>query len=327
MALDGARSSEVMNTQSHIFGPVPSRRLGFSLGIDLVPYKTCSFDCVYCQLGRTTNKTIQRREYVSKKLIMKELEERLTKGEEIDYITFSGSGEPTLNSKIGEMIRDIKRMTDIPIAVLTNGSLLFEVEMRDELRNADLVLPSLDAVKQNIFEMINRPHEGLLMEKIVEGLKKFRKEFENEIWLEVMLVKDINDGVGDVKQMTDVINEIDPDKVQLNTVVRPPCESFAMPLDPVKMKEISKMISEKSEIIASHDRRAQTAYEKEIEKEIVTLLKRRPCTIEDISSFLGMHRNEIVKYIEVLEREKRVMERRHGNQSYLVVSEDEMRPM
>lgn len=316
-----------MNSQSHIFGPVPSRRLGFSLGLDLVPYKTCSFDCVYCQLGRTTNKTIQRMEYVPKKLIMRELEESLTKGEEIDYITFSGSGEPTLNSKIGEMIRDIKRMTNIPIAVLTNGSLLFEVKVRDELRNADLVLPSLDAVKQNIFEMVNRPHEGLLIEKIVEGLKKFRKEFENEIWLEVMLVQGINDDVGDVKQMADVISEINPDKVQLNTVVRPPCESFALPLGPVKMKEICKMLSEKAEIITSHDRRAQKAYEKETEDEIVTLLKRRPCTIGDISNFLGIHRNETVKYIEILEREKRVMERRHGGQSYLVVSEDEMRSM
>ncbi|MDD2665733.1 MAG: radical SAM protein [Methanocellales archaeon] len=325
MALDGAWSSEVMNSQSHIFGPVPSRRLGFSLGLDLVPYKTCSFDCVYCQLGRTTNRTTERREYVPKKLIMEELEERLTKGEEIDYITFSGSGEPTLNSKIGEMIRDVRRMTDIPIAVLTNGSLLFDTGVRVDLRGADLVIPSLDAVKQNIFEMVNRPHEGLLIERMVEGLKKFRKEFENEIWLEVMLVQGINDDLGDVKRMADIISEINPDKIQLNTVVRPPCESFALPLDPVKMKEICKMLGEKAEIITSHDRRMQKAYDKETEGEIVTLLKRRPCTIGDISSFLGIHRNEVVKYIEVLEREKRVMERKHGNKSYLVVSEDEMR--
>ncbi len=320
-----------MNPQSYIFGPVPSRRLGFSLGLDLVPYKTCSFDCVYCQLGRTTNKTIERREYIPKKLIMKELEERLNKGEEIDYITFSGSGEPTLNSRIGEMVRDIKQMTDTPIAVLTNASLLFKTGVRNELRGADLVIPSLDAVRQDIFQMVNRPHESLAIGKIFDGLKKFRKEFENDIWLEVMLVKGINDGVSDVKLMADVISEIEPDKVQLNTVVRPPCESFALPLDPIEMKEICKMLSEKAEIITeiitSHDRRMQKAYEKETEDEIVTLLKRRPCTIGDISSFLGIHRNEIVKYIAVLEDEKKVMKKRHGNQSYLVVSEDEMRSM
>ncbi|MFC1787593.1 radical SAM protein [Halobacteriota archaeon] len=255
---------------------------------------------------------------------MKELKESLTKGEEIDYITFSGSGEPTLNSKIGEMIREIRQITDIPVAVLTNGSLLFEAEVRDELRNADLVLPSLDAVKQNIFEMVNRPHEGLVIGKIIEGLKKFRKEFDNEIWLEVMLVKGINDDVSDVKRMADVISEIDPDKIQLNTVVRPPCEPFVIPLNTIKMKEICKMLSEKAEIITSHDRRALKAYEKKIEDEIVMLLKRRPCTIGDISSFLGIHRNEIVKYIEVLEDEKKVMKKRYGSQSYLVVSENEM---
>lgn len=316
-----------MNPQSYIFGPVPSRRLGFSLGLDLVPYKTCSFDCVYCQLGRTTNKTIERREYISKESILKELEKRLNKGEEIDYITFSGSGEPTLNSRTGELVRDIKQMTDIHIAVLTNGSLLFKTEVRNELRSADLVIPSLDAVSQDTFQMVNSPHESLLIGEIVEGLKKFRKEFDNEIWLEIMLVQSINDGVSDVKRMADVISEIDPDKVQLNTVVRPPCESFALPLGPLKMKEICKMLSEKAEIITSHDRRMQKAYEKEIEDGIVTLLKRRPCTIGDISSFLGIHRNEIVKYIEVLEGEKKITKKRHGSQNYFVVSEDEMRSM
>lgn len=327
MEPDGVWSFKFMKAQNHIFGPVPSRRLGLSLGIDLVPYKTCSFDCVYCQLGRTTNKTIQRKEYIPKKLIMKELEEYIVKGEEIDYITFSGSGEPTLNSKIGEMIKDIKQMTDIPIAVLTNGSLLFDVNVRDELRSADLIIPSLDAVRQDIFQMVNRPHESLVIVKIVEGLKNFRKEFYDEIWLEVMLVKGINDGVSDVKRMADVISEMDPDKVQLNTVVRPPCESFALPLDPIKMKEICKMLSEKAEIITSHDRRMQKSYKKEIENAILTLLKRRPCTIGDILSFLGIHRNEIVKYIEVLEDEKKIMKKGHGSQNYLVVSEDEMRSM
>ncbi|MDI6903611.1 MAG: radical SAM protein [Methanocellales archaeon] len=328
MGLDGAGRFDVMNRKRHIFGPVPSRRLGFSLGVDIIPYKTCSFDCVYCQLGRTTNKTIQRRGYVPKQLIISELKDYLVEDrDKVDYITFSGSGEPTLNSKIGEMIGEIKQMTDIPIAVLTNGSLLFEVEVRDGLRNADLVLPSLDAVTQNIFERVNRPHEGLVTEKTIEGLKKFRKEFDNEIWLEVMLVKGINDDRGEVKRMADVISEINPDKIQLNTVVRPPCEPLAMPLSTSEMKEICKMLSEKAEIITPRARKALKAYEKDIEDEIVMLLKRRPCTIGDISNFLGIHRNEIIKYIEVLEEDKRVVKRGHGNQSYFVVSEDEMRSM
>ncbi|MDI6859045.1 MAG: radical SAM protein [Methanocellales archaeon] len=328
MGLDGAGRFDAMNRKRHIFGPVPSRRLGFSLGVDIIPYKTCSFDCVYCQLGRTTNKTIQRRGYVPKQLIISELKDYLVEDrDKVDYITFSGSGEPTLNSKIGEMIGEIKQMTDIPTAVLTNGSLLFEVEVRDGLRNADLVLPSLDAVTQNIFERVNRPHEGLVTEKIIEGLKKFRKEFDNEIWLEVMLVKGINDDMGEVERMADIINKINPDKIQLNTVVRPPSEPLAMPVYANEMRKICRMLGEKAEIITPRARRAMKAYEKDIENRILTLLERRPCTLEDISTVLGINRNEAVKYLEVLEEDRRVAKRIHKNQTYFVVSKDEMRSM
>ncbi len=314
--------------QHHVFGPVPSRRLGFSLGLDIVPYKTCSFDCVYCQLGQTTNKTIQRREYVSKQVIISELKSYLTEDhDKVDYITFSGSGEPTLNSKIGEMVQEVKRMTDIPVAVLTNGSLLFKKRVRDELRRADLVLPSLDAVTQDVFVRVNRPHNGLRIENIIDGLKKFRKEFDNEIWLEVMLVKGVNDGVGEIEQMAGIINEINPDKIQLNTVVRPPCESFAMPVDANQMRKICKMFGKKAEIITPHARKAMKAYEKGVEKSILTLLERRPCTVEDISNVLGIHRNEVVKYLGVLVDDRRVVKKMHKNQTYFVVSKDEMRSM
>ncbi|MDI6889172.1 MAG: radical SAM protein [Methanocellales archaeon] len=317
-----------MSQKRHIFGPVSSRRLGLSLGLDIVPYKTCSFDCVYCQLGRTTNKTIHRREYVPKQLLTSELKDYLAEDHDrIDYITFSGSGEPTLNSKIGEMIGEIKQMTDIPIAVLTNGSLLFEKEVRDELKNADIVLPSMDAVTQDTFEMVNRPHDGLKIENIIDGLKKFRKEFDNEMWLEVMLVKGINDGGGEIERMASAISEINPDKIQLNTVVRPPCESFAMPVDAGEMREICRMLGKKAEIIMPRARKAMKAYEKGVENEILTLLKRRPCTVGDISNVLGIHRNEVVKYLEVLEEDRRVAKRMHKNQTYFVVSKDEMRSM
>jgi len=312
--------------QRHIFGPVPSRRLGFSLGLDIVPYKTCSFDCVYCQLGRTTNKTLRRREHVPEQLVTSELKDYLAEEHDrIDYITFSGSGEPTLNSKIGKMIGEIRQMTDIPIAVLTNGSLLFKKEVRDELRNADLVLPSLDAVTQDTFKRVNRPHDGLKIENIIDGLKKFRKEFGNEIWLEVMLVKGINDGRGEIERMASAISEINPDKIHLNTVVRPPCESFAMPVDAGEMREICRMLGKKAEVIAPRAKKSMRAYEKGLENKILTLLKRRPCTIEDISNFLGIHRNEALKHLEVLEEDGQVAKRTHKNQTYFVVSKDEMR--
>jgi len=174
---------------------------------------------------------------------------------------------------------------------------------------------------------VNRPHHGLKLENIIDGLKKFRKEFDNEIWLEVMLVKGINDDMDEVKRMADVITEINPDKIQLNTVSRPPCESFAVPVDAGPMKEICRMLGKKAEIIVPRARKAMKAYEKDMEKRILTLLKRRPCTVEDISNVLGIHRNEVVKYLEVLVDDGRVAKSTHKNQTYFVGSKDEMRSM
>ncbi|MCK4523195.1 radical SAM protein, partial [Candidatus Aerophobetes bacterium] len=160
-----------------IFGPVPSRRLGFSLGVDTIPFKTCSLNCIYCQLGRTINKTIQRKEYIAADDILREIEEVLREGKRIDYITFSGSGEPTLNSEIRRMISRVKELTSIPLAILTNGTLLYRPRIREDLMEADLVIPSLDTVTQEIFEMVNRPHPSLKIDEIITGIDSFSQEF------------------------------------------------------------------------------------------------------------------------------------------------------
>jgi len=183
-----------------IFGPVPSRRLGFSLGVDTIPFKTCSLDCIYCQLGRTTNKTIERKEYIAGEDILREIEEILKQKKKIDYITFSGSGEPTLNSRMEEMITQIKRLTSIPIAILTNGTLLYQPRMREELMEADLVIPSLDAVSEKVFEKVNRPCHSLKINEVIEGIETFSQEFRGKIWLEIMLVKGVNDFPGEIKK-------------------------------------------------------------------------------------------------------------------------------
>lgn len=159
-----------MSKQKYTYGPVPSRRLGLSLGIDIVPFKTCSFDCIYCQLGRTTNKTIERKAYVTTTELLTELQVVLKDDEQIDYITFSGSGEPTLNSEIGQMIREIKRITTIPVAVLTNSSLLAQESVQEDLLSADLVIPSLDAVTAETFQKINRPYTGIEISQVVKGI-------------------------------------------------------------------------------------------------------------------------------------------------------------
>jgi len=302
--------------KSYIFGPVPSRRLGFSLGIDLVPYKTCSLDCIYCQLGRTTNKTVETREYISSSLILKQLKKVLSSGRKIDYLTFSGSGEPTLNSKIGAMISEIKKITKIPIAVLTNGTLLFKKEIREKLKKADLVIPSLDAVSPSLFEKVNRPYSSLKIDKIISGLIKFREEFTEKIWLEIMLVAGVNDSSAEIKKIKGAVEAVRPDKIQLNTVVRPPAEKWAKPVSLSKLKNIKKLFGKNCEIIASFKREKQSAYRKNLEREILTLLSRRPVTALEISNVLGAHINEVIKYLEVLEKDKRIKSKIYQGKRY-----------
>lgn len=236
----------------YIFGPICSRRLRYSLGVDIIPLKTCSFDCVYCQLGRTRFKTLERKEYFKAGEILSELKvalSNLSPKTQIDYITFSGSGEPTLNSKLGKIIRGLKKITSIPIAVITNSSLLSNKRVRDDLLLADLVLPSLDVATDDCFQKINRPHTCLRLERMIEGLKALRREFKGKLWLEVMLVKGINDKKAEVKKLIQIIESIGTDKVQLNTVVRPPTEEFALALSKEEMEKWRNFIGGNCEVI------------------------------------------------------------------------------
>lgn len=303
---------------SHIYGPVLSRRLGSSLGVDAIPLKTCSFDCVYCQLGPTPKTTIERKEYVLANDILIQLKGALKKNEKIDYITFSGSGEPTLNLKLGEMIREIKGITSIPVVVLTNGSLLSEKELRCELLQADVVMPSLDAVSQKVFERVNRPHPGLMIEGVIEGIRDFISEFKGKVWIEVMLVKGINDNFKEMEKVGDIINRIGPAKVQLNTVVRPPCEEFAKPLTYEELKAIRKVIGDRAEIITPFAEKVQGAYKKNVEDRIMMLLSRRPVTLQEMVASLGLHRSEAIKYLSTLEKEGKVKTKTQmGKQFYM----------
>lgn len=286
----------------YVFGPVPSRRLGMSLGVDVVPFKTCTFDCVYCQLGLTTNKTIERADFVPVDDVLAEIKEAVANNKSIDYITFSGSGEPTLNSKLGEMIRKVKSFTDVPVAVITNGSLLFRKDVRDDLMVADLVVPSVDAIFDNTLNKVNRPHSDLNVNMIIEGLCEFARDFKGKIWLEILIVKDINDDLSELKHIADIIRDINIDKIQLNTVVRPPAENFASPITSDEMDQIASLFDDRVEIIADFDKlpKAMSQNEKSIEDRIVDLVKRRPCTVDDISSSLGLHKIEVIKHLDHL---------------------------
>ena len=303
-----------------IFGPVASRRLGKSLGIDLIPFKTCSFDCLYCELGRTTNKTIERKEYISHQIILKNFQEYLEKLDEPpDYITLSGSGEPTLHSKIGLIISEIKNITPIPVAILTNGSILYQDEVKKDLLKADVVLPSLDTVTPSIFKYLNRPHPSLAIEKIIEGLKEFRKLFSGEIWVEILLCLGVNDNKNEIEKIKNILQEINPDKIQLNSVDRPPAEDFVFPLDLERLEEIKLLIGAKAEIISKPVNQKSKTFTKQLlsEKErVFSLLKRRPCTLEDISRALGIQRVEIAKILDLLRKEDKVHYRIFNNQCY-----------
>jgi wyosine [tRNA(Phe)-imidazoG37] synthetase (radical SAM superfamily) len=298
---------------SHLFGPVPSRRLGRSLGLDITPYKTCTLNCVYCQLGRTTNKTVQRREYIAKDSILGELRDFLLEGEgDVDYITFAGSGEPTLHLGIGEMIDAIKTMTDIPVAVITNGSLLFLEDVRDDLSNADVVRPSLDAATASAFRAVNQPHESLSVDRIIEGLRIFREVFRGELWLEIMFVRGINDGTDEITALSDAISVIDPDRVQLNTVVRPPCEDV-LPVDEDEVVRIREAFGGNFDVEIIAETRI------EVRADILPLLERRPITLDQIADLLGMHRNAAAKYLRELIKQGAVVETVHGGKRYFGV--------
>jgi wyosine [tRNA(Phe)-imidazoG37] synthetase (radical SAM superfamily) len=296
---------------------VPSRRLGRSLGVDLVPYKTCTFDCIYCDLGRTTNKTTLRQSFVSSGEIQKELEFTLSVlDKRPDFITLSGSGEPTLNNNIGQIIRGVKEITSIPIAVLTNSSLLSVQEVRNDLLMADVVLPSLDAITPAFFEYINRPHASLRIEEIVSGLIQFRKQYRGQIWLEILFCRGVNDGREEIEKLKKAIERIKPDRIQLNTPVRPPAEDFVFPLTSAQLEEIRERLGEKSEIISEFAAPAGEKFNAVTDSEILNLIKRRPCTAEDISKALGLHLNEVVKCLEKLIQEGDIHYRMYEHRGY-----------
>jgi wyosine [tRNA(Phe)-imidazoG37] synthetase (radical SAM superfamily) len=292
-----------MEKPSYIFGPVPSRRLGRSLGIDLVPAKTCSFDCIYCQAGRTTCKTIERKEWVPLDAVLVELKEKLAS--QPDYITLSGSGEPTLFSRIAELIQAIKDLTDIPVAAITNGSLLWQVQVREELLEADMILPSLDAGSEKIFQKINRSHPEITFDRILEGLIQLRRERQGAYWLEVFMLQGLNNSEEELANLADCIKQIQPDRIQLNTVTRPPTEDSALAVDQQQLRRIASYFRELElspavEIITGRTDSTELGEFKGQKEDILAMLKRRPCTVEGVARGLGMHINEVVKLIESL---------------------------
>lgn len=285
----------------HLFGPVPSRRLGISLGIDLVPHKTCTFDCVYCECGRTTDLTCERREYVPTDRVIAELDDFLAKGPDLDYITFAGSGEPTLHTGIGEIISFIKdRYPRYRVAVLTNSALLTDPDVRSALMPADLVVPSLDAVSEEVFLRINRPCRGLTAEQVLKGLLEFAPEYPGEVRLEVFIVPGINDTEEEIRRLKDAVAAINPDRVQVNTLDRPGTDIRVRPASIGALERIAAVLG--GEVIgAACTDRALPPESGDIAETILATIRRRPCTPGDLAALLGIRPAEVAKHLRVLE--------------------------
>jgi wyosine [tRNA(Phe)-imidazoG37] synthetase (radical SAM superfamily) len=303
---------------SYVYGPVPSRRLGLSLGVDIIPFKTCTFNCIYCQLGRTVRQSGRRRCFFPESEVLGQVRKALGQNPQIDHITFSGSGEPTLNSAIGRLIRKIKAMTDIPVVVLTNSSLLTRRPVQKALLAADIVVPSLDAARAAAFRRVNRPLPHLKVERIIQALESFRREFRGRIWLEVMLVRGINDSAADLRALKKAIDRIKPEKVQLNTVVRPPAEKGARPLSRRKLEMIRKELGERAEVVADFRGRARSPAGQDLREAILAMTKRRPVTISDIAASLGRDERAVRRHLETLLRSKTIRRWRHQGFVYFL---------
>jgi wyosine [tRNA(Phe)-imidazoG37] synthetase (radical SAM superfamily) len=272
-------------------------------------------DCIYCQLGKTAQTTIERKDYIPIEPVLAELKEALAEGLEADYITIAGSGEPTLNSRLGELIDGIKKLTNIPIAILTNGTLLSRAEVRADCSKADVVMPSLDAGDEQTFQRINRPYHVISVEKLISGLCAFRKEFSGQIWLEVFFVEGINTGTEQIARIKEAIKLINPDRVHLNTAVRPTADPNIARLSAEKLKEIANRLGPKCEVVADFSPARSGILNKSKSEDLLephsvinrkaeallSMLKRRPCSLNDICSSLGISRNEAIKHISDLQ--------------------------
>jgi wyosine [tRNA(Phe)-imidazoG37] synthetase (radical SAM superfamily) len=314
-----ARRKKTTMNYTYLFGPVQSRRLGVSLGIDMLRSKTCSLNCVYCECGTTAMLTLERKEYASAGAIISELTEYLKAEPKLDYITFGGSGEPTLNTALGRVVRHIKKTyPNYPCALLTNGTLFFLPDVRDEASVFDLVLPNLDAVSVTAFNKINRPHHGLTPQRIIDGLISFRNVYHGLIWLEVFIVPGINDTDEELKLLREAAEKIRPDRIQLNTLDRPGTCTWVKSSTAADLHRISRTFSPLPvEVIARHDVKTPLWESADVSQEmILSLISRRPSTAEEIAGIAGQTINQIQAVLSSMVTAKTIVPYSVGNRTF-----------
>ncbi|HLV31307.1 MAG TPA: radical SAM protein [Chitinispirillaceae bacterium] len=304
----------------YLFGPVHSRRLGISLGVDMVPFKTCSFNCIYCECGKTTNLTQERKEYVPVEDLKTELRHFLSKDPKLDYVTFAGSGEPTLHTGIGEVIRFVKEsFPQYKTAILTNGSLLHLQQVREAILPCDLVKPSLDAVSEDVFYSINRPHCNLHSKTVIDGLIQFSKEYHGALWVEVFIAPGINDNKEELKLIKETLQKINPTRVQLNSLDRPGAVEWITPAEINSLKVIAEFLKPLVVEIVSRKNRKTEIHEysdEDAQQTILSLLRRRPSTIEELSVIAGLRVDQIYDIITKLTASGEISEEAVGKKQF-----------
>ncbi len=274
---------------TYVFGPVPSRRLGQSLGIDTIPLKTCNWNCVYCQLGRSVPLRHERKAYFSAEAILREIEQCFQNPQmpAVDWVTFVGSGEPTLHSEIGWLLRQVKSLTEKPVAVITNGSLLYLPEVRQELQVADAVLPSLDAGNPSLYRKINRPYPRYTFERLIEGLIAFRKEYSGKYWVEVMLVSGLNDTEPALREIALLLEQIKPDEVHLNLPTRPAVEKWVQPPEEETLLLAMSILGDIAHVVHPAQSRWSLDSTQDLGKAILDIITRHPLREDELRNALA----------------------------------------
>lgn len=308
---------------SYVFGPVPSRRLGLSLGVDLIPAKTCTFDCLYCQVGRTTSKTLEPAPFMPVREVVDEIEKKLMKSEP-DAVTLAGSGEPTLHSRIHEVIDSIKEVTETKVALLTNGSLFWKEEIRKRVLKADIIMPTISSVFENTFRMIHRPHPGLGLDDVINGLERLRQDYTGLLFLEVVLLAGFNDTEKELEGLKTVIDRINPEKIQLNTVVRPPADKRAVSLDKKRLEDIKVFFGKRAEIIAGDPVEAKKGEKNTLISDFLEMVKRRPLRSPDIANALGLSMDDVEDLVKGLLIKGYISSQEQSGEKYYLNKEEDV---
>ena len=300
----------------YLFGPVPSRRLGRSLGVDLIPFKTCTMNCRFCQLGDSDCALSERAEYVPMNHVLAELDRWNNQGGRADHITLAGSGEPTLHADFGEVFRWVKDHTEIASVLLTNGSLFYLPEVRSAAALADKVKVTLSAWDQESFQQIHRPAPGVTFAQLIEGELAFRKEFSGELSVEVFIVEGMNSDVSEVKKIAKWVEEINPDRIDLNTAVRPPADSGVKAVSPEQLAELADLLGPKAEVTASF-KNQETSTQNVTPETLLGLIQRHPATAEQLARDFNAPVQSLSKTLDAMVAENQLStEMRSGEMYY-----------